>query len=64
MPAEGALALDGYDVFTNAGGANTATAESIDVRISDNRLDLNFSGVAGERSSPPSSSFPPTCPRT
>jgi prepilin-type processing-associated H-X9-DG protein len=48
VTAEGALALDDYDVFANAGGANTATAESIDVHISDNRLDLNFSGVAGD----------------
>ena len=48
VTAEAALALDDYDVFAAAGGANAAVAEAIDVSITDNRLDLSFTAVAGD----------------
>jgi hypothetical protein len=48
VTAEGAVVLSGYDVFAEAGGANMAMAEAIDVSVTDNRIDLSFAGVAGD----------------
>jgi hypothetical protein len=48
VTVEGALVLDDYDVLSKVGGRNVPTAEAFDVRVTDNRLDLGFSGVAGE----------------
>lgn len=42
--AERTLALDGYDVFAAAGGADAAVVETFDVTVTDRELDLDFRG--------------------
>ena len=48
VTAEGSLALNDYDIVADAGGAQRAVAQRIDVNVADGKLDLGFTGVVGQ----------------
>ncbi|HEY5792667.1 MAG TPA: malectin domain-containing carbohydrate-binding protein, partial [Chthoniobacterales bacterium] len=45
VSAEGAVVLDGYDIFAAAGGANIARRETFPVTVGDGALNLGFATV-------------------
>ena len=48
VTVEGALALNDYDIYTQAGGANKTRQETIPVTLADGQLNLQFTSVTDE----------------
>jgi RHS repeat-associated protein len=50
VTAEGSTVLLNYDIYAQAGAANTAHTETLAVTLTDGQLNLGFSGVTGQAS--------------